>query len=46
MKVKVEVEVVEVEVEVEVVEEVVKAAASHTWRSESSSFDCRRPFAI
>ena len=40
------VEMVEV-VEVEVVEvEVVVAAASHTWRSESSSFDCRRPLAI
>ena len=40
-EVKVEVEVkVAVEVEVEV------AAAPHTWRSESSSFDCSRPFAI
>ena len=37
---------VEVVVEVEVEEEVVVAAAPHTWRSESSSFDCSRPFAI
>ena len=37
--------VVEV-VEVEVVEVVEVAAAPHTWRSESSSFDCSRPLAI
>ena len=43
-EVKVEVVVVKVVKVVEVV--VVKAAAPHTWRSESSSFDCRRPLAI